>query len=184
MASLSSCQDCSPAEALHTSQGEPTFCAHRASRLRGFSVWYMASWNVRTLLDMEGSIETVRQDCNENVKDERKTDQVVSELNRYQVAVAAFQETKWFGNKVYRVGGSVVLTAGREVPVRGVVRQRGEGVAIVLSGPALSAWKAGGSQWKAWNSRLVTAKLKVGSGRSSHLHILSSYAPTFAASRD
>ena len=74
MASLSSCQDCSPAEALHTSQGEPTFCAHRASRLRGFSVWYVASWNVRTLLDMEGSIETARQDCNENVKDERKID--------------------------------------------------------------------------------------------------------------
>ena len=78
----------------------------------------------------------------------------------------------------------MVLTAGREVPGRGVVQLRGEGVAIVLSGPALSAWKAGGSQWKAWNSRLVTAKVKVGSGRSSHLHILSCYAPTFAASRD
>ena len=164
--------------------GRANFCAHRASRLRGFSVWYVASWNVRTLLDMEGSIETARQDCNENVKDERKIDHVVSELNRYQVVVAALQETKWFGNRVYRVGDSVVLTAGREVPGRGVVRQRGEGVAIVLSGPALSAWKAGGSQWKAWNSRLVTTKLKVGSGRSSHLHILSCYAPTFAASRD
>ena len=149
MASLSSCQDCSPVEALHTSQDEPTFCAHRASRLCGFSVWYVASWNVRTLLDMEGSIETARQDCNENVKDERKSDQVVSELNRYQVAVAALQETKWFGNRLYRVGNSVVLTAGSEVPGRGVVRQRGEGVAIVLSGPVLSAWKAGGSQWKA-----------------------------------
>ena len=65
-----------------------------------------------------------------------------------------------------------------------MVRQRGEGVAIVISGPVLSAWKAGGSQWKAWNSRLVTATLKVGSGRSSHLHILSCYAPIFAASRD
>ena len=89
-------------------------------------------------------------------------DQVLSELDRYHVVVAALQETKWFGCKVYRVGESVVLSAGREVPETGT-RQRGEGVAIVLSGEAVSAWRAGGSQWKAWSSRLITSKLVTGS---------------------
>ena len=58
-----------------------------------------------------------------------------------------------------------MLAAGRPVPRAGAVRQRGEGVAIVLSGLAVGAWKEGGSCWKAWSSRLVTATLKVGSGR-------------------
>ena len=68
------------------------------------------------------------------------------------------------------------------MPGVGTVRQRGEGVAIVLSGQAVSAWKAG-SQWKAWSSRLVTATLKVGDRSGDKLHVLSCYAPTFAASR-
>ncbi len=76
--------------------------------------------------------------------DERKIDQVVGELGRYKVVVAALQETKWFGSEVYRVGDSIVLTAGREVPSGRGVRQRGEGVAIVLAGPAVHAWKSGG----------------------------------------
>ena len=77
------------------------------------------------------------------------------------MVVAALQETKWFGNAVYKVGQSVVhvLTAGREVPGAEVVKQRGEGAAIVLSGPAVSPWMASGSKWKAWSSRLVTATL-------------------------
>ncbi len=60
-------------------------------------------------------------------------------------------------------------------------RQRGEGAAIVLSWPAVNAWKSGGSKWRAWSSRLVTASLEVG---GSSLHVLSCYAPTFAVSRD
>ena len=44
MASLSSCQGCSPAEGLDRSQGESS---HRASRMRDVAVWYMATWNVR-----------------------------------------------------------------------------------------------------------------------------------------
>ena len=58
MAPLGSSQDCSPAEALHPSQGEPSLGALRASQMCGFSFWYVASWNVRTLVDMEGSIKT------------------------------------------------------------------------------------------------------------------------------
>ena len=48
----------------------------------------------------------------------------------------------------------------------------------------MDAWRAGGSQWKAWGSRLITATLEIGSGRSGRLHVLSCYAPTFAASRE
>ena len=57
---------------------------------------------------------------------------------------------------------SVILSSGQDVPKEGGSRQRGEGVAIVMSGPAVSAWKAGGSQWKAWRFRLVTATLENG----------------------
>ena len=38
MASLSSCQGCSPAEGLHPSQGESSVSVHRASRMRGVGV--------------------------------------------------------------------------------------------------------------------------------------------------
>ena len=141
----------------------------------------MTSRNVRTLVDIEGSSKTARQRCNESIVDERKIDQVISELDRYQVSVAALKETKWFGSKIYSIGSSVVSTAGRDVPEVGRVRQRSEGVAIVLSGKVVNAWKAGGSQWKAWSSRLITATLEVGSGR---MHTLSCYAPTFAATRE
>ena len=113
---------------------------------------------MRTLLDVDGSIETARQGCDVSVADERKIDQVVSELDRYQVVVGALQETKWFGSEEYRVGHTVVLTSGREVPGKGEVRQRSEGVAIVQSGGTV------GSQWKAWSSRLITVTLEVGSG--------------------
>ena len=96
--------------------------------------------------------------------DERNIDQVVGELNRYKVHVAALQETKWFGSGVYEVGESVVLAAGRHVPGDGVVKQRGKGVAVVLSGVAVSAWKDAGKCWKAWSLRLISVKLKVARG--------------------
>ena len=62
---------------------------------------------------------------------------MVSELQRYGVTVAGLQETKWFGAEAYRVGESVVLAAGRPVPGVGQAKKRGEGVAIVLTGPAI-----------------------------------------------
>ena len=41
---------------------------------------------------------------------------------------------------------------------------------IVLSSEAMSAWSTGGSQWKAWSSRLITSTLVTGSGSSGGLH--------------
>lgn len=69
-------QGCSPAEELHPSQGVPS----NARRAIGVLVpsWVLASWNVRTLLDVEGAIETARRgDDDAQVVDERKVDQVV-----------------------------------------------------------------------------------------------------------
>ena len=182
MASLSSCQGFFPAEVLQPSQGEISNDVRRASQMRGNCAWHMASWNVRMLVDVDRPIEIARfSSFDVSVIDERKIDQVINELDRYQVSVSALQETKWSGVDAYKIGGSVVLTAGRDVPDAGQRRQRGKGVAIALSGKAIHAWTAGGSQWKAWSLRLVTATLEVGYGR---LHILSCYAPTFIASRE
>ena len=64
----------------------------------------------------------------------------MSELERYRITVAALQETKWFGEAVYKVGESIVLAAGRPTPPAGEPRQRGEDVAFTLSGPAVKAW--------------------------------------------
>ena len=74
-------------------------------------------------------------------------------------------------------------TAGRPTAQAGQPRHRGEGVAIVLNGPAASAWKAEGEVWKAWSLRHVTATLQQGQTNSGRVRILSCYAPTFAASR-
>ena len=56
-------------------------------------------------------------------------------LEDYYLTVAAPQETKWFGTEIYTVGKSLVLTAGRPVPRDD--GQCGEGVALVLRGPAI-----------------------------------------------
>ena len=95
-----------------------------------------------------------------NAEDQR-IDQVVSKLTRYNM------ETKWFREEAYKVGENLMLTAGRTVPG---VKQRGEGVALVLNGRATDAWRAGGSKWKAWSSRLITATLLVGSCSCDRLY--------------
>ena len=128
-------------------------------------------------------METARQRT-ANEGEDRRIDLVIRELKRYQVVVAGLQETKWFSNAMYKVGESIVLTAGRPTPSAGQTRQRGQCVAIVLSGPAVAAWKNGGEVWKAHSSRIVTAMVQQGRTTSDRLHILSCYAPTFGASRE
>lgn len=171
---------CPPAESLRDSRAN--FSALRA-RYRARVDWYVGTWNVRSLLDNEGPIETARQSRERDCNEDRRVDIVLRELGRYGIKVAALQETKWFGNCEYHIGRSVVLTAGRPIPESNQVRQRGEGVAIVLTGDAVTAWKAGGKQWSAKSSRLVTAKLKTGNKHQDILHVISCYAPTFAANR-
>ena len=90
----------------------------------------------------------------------------------YNVSVGALQETKWFGDNVYEVYGSVVVTAGRPTPADGEPIQQGERIALVLMGSALAAWMRGGKQWKPWSSRCVSALLAF-TGCTGQQHVLS-----------
>ena len=91
---------------------------------------------------------------------------------------------------IYYVGQSIVLAAGRDTPQGDQPRHGGEGVAIVLTGHAVTAWKARGEQWRSWGSRIIKTYLSLegGDGKTrrkiSCIHILSYYAPTFGARKD
>ena len=176
MAPLSTYQARTPAEGLHSFQGKKH--AHR--KWKRSQLWRVGTWNVRSMVDTEGSVAIASRRQDGQRGEERKVDLVVRELKRYNVKVAGLQETKWFGCEVYDVGRSVVLTSGRPLPGEGDGFQRGEGVAIVLLDWAVEAWKTGGCQWKALSSRIVTASLEV---EKKKFHIVSCYAPTRAASR-
>ena len=91
-------------EALHTTQVERSISAHRASQSQRSLAWVLASWNVRTLLDVEGPIETARQGDDMQLVDEQKIDQVADELGRYKIDMAALQGTKWFGKLCIELG--------------------------------------------------------------------------------
>lgn len=184
MASLGSSLAHPPAEDLQPSRVKKSKAAQRAKSKS--STWFLGSWNVRSLLDCDGSVETARQRSEAGAGlsvDIRKIDQVIRELERYQISVAALQETKWYNNAMYKVKDSIVLAAGRPTPSDRQPNKRGEGVAIVLRGTAVSAWKKGGKQGKSWSSRLITAVLQPGNTNLERVHIISCYAPTYSANR-
>ena len=137
------------------------------------------------LLDNDGPIEIARTGpaCRQ-ISEALRVLLVIRELLRYNIYVAALQEKTWFCTDSYTVGKSVILTAGRPTPQSGESRQRGEGVALVLSAPAIAAWKSGGQQWQTWGSRIVKATLCSGKRPSEPLHVLSCYSPMFAACRE
>ena len=95
------------------------------------------------MVDTEGPVEVSSQTSNNQRGETRKVDQIIFELTQYGVSVGALQETKWFGDAVYEMNGSVLLTAGRPTPAVGVPIQRGEGAALVLLGSALVVWRRG-----------------------------------------
>ena len=129
-------------------------------------------------------MEIASQRVDSHRGEDRKVNVVVNELKRYGVKVAALQEMKWFGSEMYQVSGSVVLTAGQKMPAEGERVVRGEGVALVLSGPAVEVWKRVGSQWTACSSRAVSTCLQVGKGAAGRLHVMSCFPPTRAARRE
>ena len=89
-------------------------------------------------------------------------------------------------------GGCTFLHSGRAVPSIDAHYLRNEGVGISLDEKASEAWKLGGEVWKAVSSRIVTARLKVGTSgfqlwnrrlmSTSFLSIISVYVPTFRSS--
>lgn len=158
-------------------------------------VLQFATWNVRSLVNAHGSVETssVRSFSRgvselATVQDDRKIDIVVGEFRRLGIEVAGLQESYWFGQEAYVVEDAIVLSSGRPVPPKEGPFRRGEGVAIVLRGRARRAWEFGGSQWKAVSSRIVMAKFPLSCSNSSSLTnksivVVSCYAPTFRSSR-
>ena len=140
MASLNICQSCASAKVLQASQG----VYHQKSTQRAKTVVLTAStWNVHSMVDTEGPIEIASQQHSNQRGEDRKIDQIVLELINYGVSVGALQETKWFGDNVHEVHGSVAVTAGRPTPTDGEPIQCGEGVALMLMGSALAAWRCG-----------------------------------------
>ncbi|XP_065195630.1 craniofacial development protein 2-like [Sycon ciliatum] len=164
-----------------------------ADRRRG-ECMQLASWNVRSLVNASGPVETafVRKNSNfrnsnfEFDKDDRRVDVVVGELKRLDKEVAGLQETRWFGEEVYSVGDSAVLSTRWRLPSGDGSFLRGACVAVVLRGRALRAWRDRGSQWAPVLPRLTVAVLRFVSGRSRksvNLHVIACYAPTFRAKR-
>jgi len=70
----------SPAENLHTSQGLNTN-ALKTTLPQKLNVWNLASWSVRTLLNVDGPIETAICYDDLTVMDEMKIDQIINELH-------------------------------------------------------------------------------------------------------
>ena len=94
MVSLGSCQVCSPQMGLQPTESEPPFTALKTRHKQKAAAWSLVSWIVKSLVDFEGPIQMVRQRKEVANAEERRIDQVVSELNRYKIDVAALQETK------------------------------------------------------------------------------------------
>lgn len=141
------------------------------------------SWNTRTLINADGPVETASR--RGLVKDDRKIDVVLTELDKYEIEVAGLQETKWFGKAMFRLCGTCVLSSGRAPPSDDEPCRRGEGVALVLRRRAIAAWRQGGSQWRACSSRLLTVKLKFSKRgrRFEWVNVVVAYAPTFRSPR-
>ena len=97
------------------------------------------------MVDTEGPIEIASQ--GKEWREDKEVDLVVSELAQYEVVAGALQETKWFSCGMYEVGDNMDLTYGRSTPREGQSVQLGEGVALVLRGQALAAWRLRGQQW-------------------------------------
>ncbi len=142
-----------------------------------------ATWNVRSLVESEGSIETASS--RGHVVEDKKIIRVVETLRRYDIDIAGLQETFWFGNSTFRVDDRVVLTSGRVVPSNGESCRRGEGVALVFGREAMEAWRAGGCIVEPVSSRLMYARLKFKSryGETKWLRVICAYAPTYRSSR-
>ena len=81
MVPLDTYQDCSSAENLQNSQGK--FSAQRASRAK--LCMRIGTWNVQSMVDTEGPIEVASQRADGQRGEDRKADQIVCELARYDV---------------------------------------------------------------------------------------------------
>ena len=87
MKTFSSSFACPPAEGLYPSQEVTSKNAHRRAKQR-CKAWYFGTWNVRSLVDIEGTVETARLSSENSEPEDRRIDLVIRELNRYDIKVA------------------------------------------------------------------------------------------------
>lgn len=112
----------------------------------------IASWNVRTLAQTG------------------KATLLLKELERYGIEIAALAEIRWRneGQQDLREGSWTLLhTAATPMGVGGV--------GLCFTGKAKSAWVAAGKDWRAYDTRALSARMKTQSGYAT---IVSVYAPT------
>ena len=146
-------------------------------------------WNMRTLVEAEGPIETsVSRPGGRGVAVDRKVTLMIQELKQYSVNLTAVSETKWFRKAIYQVEGYTILHSGRPVPSESPLI-RNEGVGIVLDPVLTAAWREEGETWKAVSPRVVSARLKImnklpNRRTPTFVTVVSMYAPTFRATPD
>ena len=129
-------------------------------------MWDPAYWTVRTLLDVEELIGTVRQgDASKQFVDRWKIDQEADELDRSNIDVIALQKMKTLWKICLKTEKSFVLVSGRLVSEAGVLRKRREDITIIPTSQVVDTRRASVSQWKPCSYKLVRGTLKVGSGR-------------------
>ena len=83
MAPLEAYQARKPAEDLQPSQGN-VFVRSKQKKLY---LWRVGTWNVRSMVDTEGSVAIASRRQDGQRGEERKVDLVVRELKRYNVKV-------------------------------------------------------------------------------------------------
>ena len=154
---------------------------------------HIGCWNMRTLVEEEGSIAmSVVRPSSRGVTVDHKATLMVQELKRFRMNITGISETKWFGQAVYEVEGYTILHSGCPIPGESQIAKQNEGVGIVLDLQMTTAWKEAGEIWKAVSSQIVTAGIKIArqdgampDRRSSRgalfMTVISVYAPTHRA---
>ena len=147
------------------SQMAPSSGKHQSQNRHGHSRHgqrlHIGCWNMRTLVEAEGSIATsVVRPSSRGVTVDRKATLMVQELKRFRMNVTGISETKRFGQVVYEVKGYTILHSGCPIPGESQTAERNEGVGIVLDPQMTTAWKEADEIWKAVGSRIVRHKVR------------------------
>ena len=163
-------------------------CSRRRHRLN------IGCWNMRTLVEAEGSIATsVARPGARGVPVDKKASFMIREFRKYRINIAGISETKWFGQDIYEVEGYTILHSGRPIPGDTDAVERNEGVGIVLDPQLKEAWRRAGEIWKGVSSRIMMVRVKLDDGygrqigwnisRPTYATIISVYAPTHRSSQ-
>ena len=95
----------------------------------------LVCWNIRSLVESKGGIETARVG-----KDGRREKEAAEGSHNVDMGVemvwctcSRISEAKWLGNNIYEVDDYTILHSGYTVPGNGEQVKRGEGVGLALA---------------------------------------------------